>query len=227
MTLAIGHDRTSRAHSRIQLAVVAGDRAFTPIAGRPILWHAVRQLTASRRRNVLLALDHRSAFENDLGVDVLSCDATSSPGERLLALMARCATRTALVSDGEHVSDVNLNAFLRFHRAHGRLASIVAVRPEARFGRLELAGARVVEFREKPDFEQGWTPGRLMLLEAGAREYLTPDDSWEQILGRLADAAQLMAFTHTSFWGTVTTLRDRERLEASWHSGRAPWKTWK
>jgi glucose-1-phosphate cytidylyltransferase len=129
---------------------------------------------------------------------------------------------------GDGVSDVNLHDLLAFHRSHGKLATLTAVRPPARFGHLELDGDRITEFSEKPQTQEGWINGAFFVLEPEIFDYIDGDDTqWEkEPLERLAQDGQLMAYQHTSFWQCMDTLRDKRLLESLWQSGNAPWKIW-
>jgi glucose-1-phosphate cytidylyltransferase len=129
---------------------------------------------------------------------------------------------------GDGVSDIDLNALLQFHRSHGKLATLTAVRPTARFGHLDLDGASVVEFSEKPQTREGWINGAFFVLEPEVFEYIDGDaTSWEkEPLERLAREGQLMAYRHESFWQCMDTLREKKYLESLWETGAAPWKTW-
>ena len=129
---------------------------------------------------------------------------------------------------GDGVSDVDLDELLRFHRSHGKLATVTAVRPTARYGHIEFDGDRVVEFTEKPQTAQGWINGAFFVLEPGIFDYIAGDDTmWEEEpLRNLAADGQLMAYRHTSFWQCMDTLREKHLLEKLWQSDDAPWKTW-
>lgn len=129
---------------------------------------------------------------------------------------------------GDGVSDVDLNKLLEFHRSHGKFATVTAVRPPARFGRLELEGNSVRHFSEKPQLGEGWINGAFFVLEPQVFDYIEGDmTQWErEPLEWLAADGQLMAYFHTSFWQCMDTLRDKRLLESLWQSGKAPWKIW-
>jgi glucose-1-phosphate cytidylyltransferase len=129
---------------------------------------------------------------------------------------------------GDGVSNVNLRELLAFHRAHGKLATLTAVRPPARFGHLDLVGDHVAEFSEKPQTREGWINGAFFVLEPGVFDYIDGDETqWEkEPLERLARAGQLMAYRHPSFWQCMDTLRDKRLLESLWEDGKAPWRVW-
>jgi glucose-1-phosphate cytidylyltransferase len=135
---------------------------------------------------------------------------------------------TFLLTYGDGVSDVDLRALIAFHRSHRRIATITAVRPPSRFGAIELDGDRVQGFTEKPQTGEGWINGGYMVLEPAVFDYLTGDAcSLEaDALERLASEGQLMGYRHDAFWQCMDTLRDKRHLEATWQSGKAPWKVW-
>ena len=129
---------------------------------------------------------------------------------------------------GDGVSTVDLRELLAFHRAHGKLATVTAVRPPARFGRLEIEADRVVSFEEKPQMSEGWINGAFFVLEPGIFDFIEGDPTQfeREPLERLARAGQLMAYRHAGFWQCMDTLRDKVRLEEIWATGEAPWKVW-
>jgi len=133
-----------------------------------------------------------------------------------------------MVTYGDGVSNVNLHQLLTFHRSHGRLATVTAVRPPSRFGGLIFDGDFVSEFTEKPQIGEGWINGGFMIFEPDVLDFLQGDEiSLEaDVLEKLAADRQLVAYRHESFWQCMDTLRDKRLLESLWHEGRAPWKLW-
>jgi glucose-1-phosphate cytidylyltransferase len=146
-------------------------------------------------------------------------------GGRILRLRDAIGHERFMLTWGDGVSDIDLHALLAFHAAHGRLATVTAVRPPPRFGHLALDGARVAGFEEKPDDAEGWINGAFFVLEPGIFDLIEDDTTrFEQgPLQRLAALGELMAFRHDGFWQCMDTPRDRALLEAMWASGRAPW----
>jgi glucose-1-phosphate cytidylyltransferase len=133
-----------------------------------------------------------------------------------------------MVTYGDGLGDVDVQGLVAFHRAHGKLATVTAVRPPSRFGGLHLDGDYVGEFSEKPQTGEGWINGGFFVFEPGALDYIAGDSTSleRKPLERLSADRQLMAFRHSGFWQPMDTLRDKELLESLWASGRAPWKTW-
>ena len=129
---------------------------------------------------------------------------------------------------GDGVSDVDLGALLAFHRSHGRLATVTAVHPPARFGRVYFQGDRVTGFAEKKVEEDEWINGAFFVLEPGVFDYIEGNATrWEhEPMQRLAADGQLMGYKHRSFWRCMDTAVDRRTLEELWRGGGAPWKVW-
>jgi glucose-1-phosphate cytidylyltransferase len=129
---------------------------------------------------------------------------------------------------GDGVSDVDIGASIRFHRAHGKLATITAVQPPGRYGAIQRAGERVTGFTEKPRGDGGVINGGFFVLSPACADLIAGDDTaWESApLTSLAERGQLMAFEHEGFWQPMDTLRDKLHLEELWQTGKAPWKIW-
>ena len=136
--------------------------------------------------------------------------------------------QTFLLTYGDGLADVDVNALVAFHRSHGRLATVTAVRPPGRFGSLQLTGNSVSAFAEKPQAGEGWINGGFFVLERQVLDLIAGDDTFWEIepLETLASRGELMAFRHEGFWQPMDTLRDKRHLEELWLSGRAPWKLW-
>jgi glucose-1-phosphate cytidylyltransferase len=153
----------------------------------------------------------------------------SMTGGRLLRVADYLRSDDAFcLTYGDGVSDVDIAATIRFHRDHGKAATLTATYPPARFGALEITNRRVVSFQEKPMGESGRINGGFFVLSPRVLQYLQDDSTvWEQgPLASLAARGELMAYEHEGFWLPMDTLRDKEQLEQLWASGRAPWKVW-
>ena len=129
---------------------------------------------------------------------------------------------------GDGVADIDLHALQDFHRSHGSLATVTAVRPAKRFGALSIEGDRVVSFAEKPEDEGGWINGGFFLLSPKVGDMIVGDETvWErEPLEKLANDGQLSAYIHHGFWHPMDTLRDKSFLDEQWQSGKAAWKKW-
>ena len=164
----------------------------------------------------------------DWVVDVINTGLGTETGGRVLRLAPFLGDETFMLTFGDGVSDVDLNALLACHRANGRLATVTAVHPPPRFGELHLDRDEVVEFSEKP-MESGWVNGGYMVMEPGVFEYIDGDETplSPEPMRRLAKDGQLSAYSHKGFWQGVDTLRDKALLEQLWASGSPPWRVWK
>lgn len=154
--------------------------------------------------------------------------ATTLTGGRLKQLKDLIGQTTFMLTYGDGVSDVDLDRLLAFHRSHGGLVTLTAVRPPARFGALEFDGQkRIRHFKEKSILHEGWINGGFFVVEPAALDYIEQDVMWEHApMERLAEAGQLYAYQHEGFWQCMDTVRDLKYLESLWDSGQAPWKTW-
>lgn len=135
---------------------------------------------------------------------------------------------TFMLTYGDGVSNVDIAELLRVHRRCGRLVTITAVRPPARFGGLVFDGDLVSEFTEKPQIGEGWINGGFMVMEPDVFDYLCSDETVleKDALEHLARDGQLAAYRHESFWQCMDTVRDKRLLETLWETGQAPWRVW-
>ena len=172
--------------------------------------------------------DQKNDARRDWTVHLIDTGDATLTGGRIKRLAPLIGNETFMLTWGDGVSNVDFDRLLEFHRSHGKLATVTAVRPPARFGRLEIEGNQVLVFSEKPQLGEGWINGAFFVLEPGVFDYIDGDmTQWERDpLERLAADGQLMAYLHDSFWQCMDTLRDKRLLEALWDSGKAPWKIW-
>jgi glucose-1-phosphate cytidylyltransferase len=184
-----------------------------------------RNLTVNMKTG---AVAMNGGYTPDWTVELIDTGISTQTGGRIKRLAPYIGNETFMLTWGDGVSDVNLHDLLDFHRSHGKLATMTSVRPPARFGHIEMDGNRVVRFTEKPQTSEGWINGAFFVLEPGVFDYIRGDDTqWEkEPMEKLADAGELMAYRHTSFWQCMDTLRDKRLLEGLWESGKAPWKIW-
>ena len=233
-------------------------KPMVEIGGKPILWHIMRIYAGFGYRTFLVACGYKGEmikeyFHNfqvhqsdyfidlrsgtheivnqgdvDWRVGLIDTGLETMTGGRILRLRPWVGGETFMVAYGDCVGDVDLGKLVDFHRAHGRLATVTAVRPPARFGGLVLDGDRVIEFTEKPQTGEGWINGGFFVFEPGVFEYLRDDQTIleREPLERLAADGELMVFRHEGFWQPMDTLREKQLLESLWAGGQAPWKTW-
>jgi len=159
-------------------------------------------------------------------VNLMDTGQNTQTGGRIKRLESHLRGGTFMVTYGDGVCDVNIQKVLEFHKSHGRIATITAVRPPARFGGLVFEGDFVREFSEKPQIGEGWINGGYFVFEPEIFDYLEGDDTLLELtpLERLAEASQLVAYRHEGFWQCMDTLREKKILENLWQSGKAPWK---
>ena len=228
------------------------------IGGKPMLWHIMSIYASHGFKDFLVACGYKGevikqyfhsflVHNSDLFINLKngSCNVANSAvpdwqigvvdtglntltGGRLLRLKNLIGDQTFMVTYGDGLADVNIKSLVAFHRGHGKLATISAVSPIARFGRLELNGDRVAQFAEKRQTGEGWINGGFFVFEPRVLDYV--DDDQTSLEGKplenLAAESQLMAYRHRGFWHPMDTMRDKQYLEALWASGNAPWKAW-
>jgi glucose-1-phosphate cytidylyltransferase len=246
------------AGSRLAEETQIKPKAMVEIGGHPILWHIMRHYAHFGYKDFAIALGYKGevikrymvdyavlnsslsvnmrtgqvnilgGYKPDWTVDLIDTGITTQTGGRIKRLIPFLGGQTFMLTWCDGVSNIDLHELLAFHRYHGRLATLTAVRPPARYGHMTFDGDRVAEFTEKPQTGEGWINGVFMVLEPEVYDYIDGDDTqWErEPLERLARDGQLMAYKHTSFWQCMDTLREKHILEILWQSGNAPWKLW-
>jgi glucose-1-phosphate cytidylyltransferase len=161
-------------------------------------------------------------------INLIDTGRDSLTGGRVRRLAKYLGDEPFMLTYGDGVANVDLNELVAAHRAHGKLATVTAVHPPARYGELMIQDDGTTQFSEKPQTHEGWINGGFMLLEPKALDYLTGDESILEldVLERLAGEGQLVAYRHSGFWQCMDTLRDKRQLEEAWKTGSAPWKIW-
>lgn len=233
-------------------------KPMVEIGGKPILWHIMMHYAHYGFQEFVIALGYKGEYikrymvdyaslnsdltvelkngtvkmhnhpVQDWVVDLVDTGLTTMTGGRIKRLAPYLCNQTFMLTWGDGVSTVDLPKLLAFHRSHGKLATLTAVRPPARYGHLVFAGDRVAEFNEKPQIGEGWINGAFFVLEPQVFDYIDGDEVvWErEPLQRLAEDGQLMAYRHDGFWQCMDTLREKHLLNAMWESNTAPWKVW-
>jgi glucose-1-phosphate cytidylyltransferase len=162
----------------------------------------------------------------DWTVTLVDTGRDTQTGGRLRRLRDRLAPQgTFMLTYGDGVANIDLQALLSFHRARGRVATVTAVRPPARFGELRVEDGMVAEFAEKPQVGAGWVSGGFFVFEPQVFDYIDDDMTMLERapMERLTRAGQLAAYHHTGYWHAMDTLRDKNQLEAQWAGGSPPW----
>lgn len=233
-------------------------KPMVEIGGRPILWHILKCYAAFGLTEFVIGLGYKGEvikdyFVNyrhrvcsltvglasgqitvhdgaseDWTVHLLDTGLQTQTGGRVKRISEFVGDETFMLTYGDGLADLNFREILAFHRSHGKLVTVTAVRPPARFGGLRFDGAMVKEFTEKSQTGEGWINGGFFVLEPGIREYIDGDETLFELgpLERLAQEGQLVAYRHDRFWQCMDTLRDVRLLESLWADGRAAWKVW-
>lgn len=244
--------------TRLAEETVEKPKPMVEIGGKPILWHIMMLYSQHGFNDFAIALgykaevikkymvdysslnsdlkvdigsgtvERRGGYQPDWTIDLIDTGLHTNTGGRIKRLVPYMNNETFMLTWGDGVSDINLKELLEFHRSHGKLATLTAVRPPARFGHLDLDGDKIVNFSEKLQTREGWINGAFFVLEPGVFDYIPGDDTlWEkEPLEQLAKDGQLMAYKYDGFWQCMDTLRDKRKLESLWDSNQAPWKTW-
>ena len=161
-------------------------------------------------------------------VTVVDTGLNTMTGGRIKRIAPYVGNETFMLTYGDGVCDVQVDKLLEFHQSHGKICTLTAVKPEGRFGILDLDGVQIKSFREKSKQDVGYINGGYMVIEPKIFDYIEGDFTTfeREPLETIAEEGQLMAYKHDGFWQCMDTMRDREKLEELWKLGKAPWKVW-
>ncbi len=244
--------------TRLAEETEAKPKPMVELGGRPILWHIMKHYAHYGCKDFLIALGYKGEvvkryfldYHNldgsltinlssgkvdvhnrgceDWNVHLIDTGLHTLTGGRVKRLEPWLKNETFMVTYGDGLSDVDFHDLLRFHRSHGKLATVTAVRPPARFGGLIFDGDLVSQFTEKPQIGEGWINGGFLVFEPKVFECLEGDSTSMEadLLERLAGDRQLVAYRHEHFWQCMDTLRNVRLLESLWQSTNPPWKVW-
>ena len=244
--------------TRLQEETTLRPKPMVEIGGQPILWHIMKIYAAYGYNEFIVALGYkgevikdyflnyyylRNSFSihlsdgqvdvHDVGredwlVHLIDTGLHTQTGGRIKRLAEWIGGETFMMTYGDGVANIDINELVAFHRRHGKLATVTAVRPPARFGGLLFDGDLVAKFTEKPQIGEGWINGGFFVLEPEVLDYIEGDETIfeREPLERLAEDGQLVAYKHDGFWQCMDTLRDVRLLESLWQSGKPPWKVW-
>jgi glucose-1-phosphate cytidylyltransferase len=234
-------------------------KPMVEIGGRPIIWHIMKMYAQHGITDFIICLGYKgekikdyfynyNLYSADVTVELRSgvtIHETQAEDWRVTLVETGLDTQTGgrlrrirkyieqdemfCMTYGDAVSDIDIGAELAFHRAHGKQATVAAVRPLARFGALHIVGDSVDRFEEKPVEESGLISGGFFVLNPKVLELIEDDATlWEKTpMETLAARGELHAYRHAGFWQPMDTLRDRMGLDALAQAGTAPWMTWK
>lgn len=229
-------------------------KPMVPIGGKPILWHIMKTYAHYGHQDFYIALGYKAdvvkryflhyrAVNSDFTVDLATGEVTphqvdaadwrvtlvdtgteTLTGGRILRMKPFIGDETCMLTYGDGVSDVDVGALLKFHRSHGKMVTVTAVHPNARFGELVVNGDAVERFQEKPQLQEGWINGGFFVFEPAFLDLIGGDDVMLERapLEAAAGMGELMAYRHEGFWQCMDTKRDHEVLEHLWESG-PPW----
>lgn len=231
-------------------------KPMVTVGGHPIIWHIMRTYAHFGMNDFFLALGYKAELikeyflqyhylKSDFTVDLANGAVTSHHAEkvdwnvtlidtgletmtggRIKRLRSYIGHEPFMLTYGDGVADINLQALLDFHRSHGKMVTVTAVHPIARFGELTIKADRVESFQEKPQMEQGWINGGYFVVQPEFLDLIGGDDSVleRDPLEKAAQMGELMAYRHKGFWQCMDTKRDRDYLEDLWKNGAALWK---
>jgi len=230
-------------------------KPMVPIGGRPILWHIMNGYASFGHKEFCIAVGYKAeiikeyflnyrAVNSDFTIDLYSGALTphqldpidwkvtlvntgidTMTGGRVKRMQDYIGDSTFLLSYGDGVANIDINDLIRFHKSHGKMVTITAVRPAARFGELEIDQNCVYSFKEKPQLNEGWINGGFFVIEPDFLNLINGDGSMleREPLSLAVEMGELMAYRHHGFWHCMDNKRDHDLLESMWSKGSAPW----
>jgi len=231
-------------------------KPMVTVGGKPIIWHIMRSYAHFGHKDFYLALGYKAEVikeyflhyrslnadftvdlsngsivphqtdETDWKVTLVHTGLESMTGGRVKRLQEFIGNEPFMLTYGDGVADIDLEALLNFHKSHGKMVTVSAVHPGARFGEIEMQEQQVISFQEKPQTGQSWINGGYFIIEPEFFDLIEGDQTIleREPLEKVAKTGELMAFHHDGYWQCMDTRRDRDQLEALWESGHAPWK---
>jgi glucose-1-phosphate cytidylyltransferase len=231
-------------------------KPMVKIGGKPIVWHIMNTYARYGHKDFYLALGYKAevvkefflnyhSLNSDFTVNLENGDVTpheiksidwkitlvdtganSMTGGRVKRMKNYIGNESCMITYGDGVSNINIDKLLSFHRSHGKMVTVSAVRPAARFGELDIKGDQVMSFKEKPQLHEGWINGGFFIVEPRFFDLIDGDSTMleREPLEFAANNGELMAYCHDGFWHCMDSKRDHELLESLWNSGTAPWE---
>ena len=230
-------------------------KPMVTIGGKPILWHIMKAYASFGHKDSYVALGYKAQLikEYFLNYQSLNADFTvnlsngsvetfsdssidwrvtlvdtglnSMTGGRVKRLQSFIGNETVMLTYGDGLANIDIDALLKFHKSHGKMVTVSAVHPSARFGELGLEGKKVVRFEEKPQTKHGWINGGYFVIEPEFFDLIEGDDTILERapLEKVSEMGELMSYQHDGYWQCMDTKRDKDHLEELWASGSAPW----
>ncbi|GAB3912135.1 glucose-1-phosphate cytidylyltransferase [Larkinella knui] len=245
--------------TRLSEETTVKPKPMVEIGGMPILWHIMKIYSSHGYNDFIICLGYKGYLikeyfanyflhQSDITIDLatnqlIMHDSAAEPwkitlvdtgkdsmtGGRIKRIQRHVGNEPFMLTYGDGVGDVNITELVAFHRKHGKLCTLTAVQPSARFGALDVGEDHTVQsFLEKPKGDGAWINGGFFVCEPAVFGYIEDDGTvWERKpMETLAAEGQMMAFKHASFWKPMDTLRDKLELETAWNTGQAEWKSW-
>jgi glucose-1-phosphate cytidylyltransferase len=230
-------------------------KPMVTVGGKPILWHIMHTYASFNHDDFYVALGYKAEVIKDffLNYKTLNSDFTvdlssgsikehnqdsvswtvtlvdtglnSMTGGRVKRMQDYIGNEAFLLTYGDGLANININSLIAFHKRHGKMVTVSAVHPGARFGELSLDGDQVTSFKEKPQTSQGWINGGYFVIEPEFFELIDDDSTIleQSPLEKVSQMGELISFQHDGFWQCMDTKRDRDYLQSLWESGNAPW----
>ena len=220
-------------------------KPMVKIGNKPIIWHIMKHYSKYNHNNFYLALGYKSEvikeyFESQIeeekkrsaeiemrnwNIKTIDTGLNTMTGGRVKRLKEYLKNETFLLTYGDALSNINIQQLINFHESHGKLVTVSAVHPSARFGELNLMEDKVLSFNEKPQTKKDWINGGFFVINPEFIDYIDDDNTVleKYPLETAAKEGELMAFRHDDFWQCMDTKRDHDLLEEQWKSGSPPW----
>ena len=207
-------------------------KPMVPIGGKPIINHIMQIYSNYGHKDFFVALGYKGEIiedyfkdNNSWNINLIKTGTNSMTGGRLKRLQKLIGNETFMLTYGDGLSDINISELISFHKQHGKLVTISAVRPPARFGALKLKGSEVINFREKSQLEESWVNGGFFVIEPEFFEMINGDDTVleKEPLEKVASMKELMAFKHEGFWQCMDHKLDKDLLDEMYKDGNAKW----
>jgi glucose-1-phosphate cytidylyltransferase len=230
-------------------------KPMVEIGGKPILWHIMKTYAKFEYKNFYIALGYKSRiikeyFSNyrrlnsdftidlakgiftyqqdavDWKVNLVDTGLNSMTGGRVKKMQNLIGNESFLLTYGDALADINISELIRFHKNHGKMVTVTAVRPDARFGELTIDNNVVTSFKEKPQTTKGWINGGYFVVEPEFFNLIEGDETIleKTPLEKASQMGELMSYQHEGFWQCMDTKRDKDLLDGLWETGNAPWK---
>jgi len=208
-------------------------KPMVQIGEKPILWHIMNFYAQYGHKDFFVALGYKSEIIKEYfskipekwNINLIDTGQETMTGGRVKRLQKFIGNETCMLTYGDGLSDINLNSLIDFHKGHRKLATVLAVRPPARFGAIKLSGNRVTYFKEKSYLGEGWINGGFFVIEPDFFNFIDGDDTYleREPLERAVREGELFAYKHNGFWQCMDTKRDKDNLEEIYLRG-APWQ---